>query len=52
MSHLVKDGNLLEYAFEDTKTLYEGFQRGMRASGELIAIDFMNFTIMTCDRGW
>ena len=32
ISHLSPDGKLLEYAFEDAKTLYEAFLRGMRVS--------------------
>ena len=44
MSHLVKDGKLLEYAFEDTKTLYDGFQRGMCVSGEQITTHFMIYS--------
>uniref|UniRef100_A0A8C3LAY0 Arachidonate--CoA ligase n=1 Tax=Chrysolophus pictus TaxID=9089 RepID=A0A8C3LAY0_CHRPC len=30
---LLTDNNLLSYYFEDTKTLYEAFQRGLHASG-------------------
>lgn len=32
VSHLSPDGKLLEYPFEDAKTLYEAFLRGMRVS--------------------
>lgn len=34
VSHFAKDGKLLEYAFEDTRTLYDCFQRGIRISGD------------------
>ncbi|XP_065883666.1 long-chain-fatty-acid--CoA ligase 1-like [Dysidea avara] len=34
VSHLTKDGKLIEYMYEDTRTLYDGFQRGMRISGD------------------
>ena len=33
MSYLCKDGELMEYLFEDTRTLYDVFQRGKRISG-------------------
>ena len=36
VSHLSPDGKLLEYPFEDAKTLYEAFLRGMRVSSRLL----------------
>uniref|UniRef100_A0A8C9FMH7 Long-chain-fatty-acid--CoA ligase n=1 Tax=Pavo cristatus TaxID=9049 RepID=A0A8C9FMH7_PAVCR len=33
---LLTDNNLISYYFEDTKTLYEAFQRGLHASGKLL----------------
>ena len=34
-SHFVKGDELVKYRFEDSKTLYELFQRGKRESSEL-----------------
>jgi len=34
-SPLVKDGKLVTYQYEDSKTLYESFQRGLKLSGRL-----------------
>ena len=34
VSHLAKDGELTEYVFEGTRTLYDCFQRCMRVSGD------------------
>lgn len=34
-SALLTDNNLLSYYFEDAKTLYEVFQRGLHVSGKL-----------------
>lgn len=33
-SALLKDDNLLDFYFEDTKTVYDMFQRGLRIAGE------------------
>ena len=41
ISHLSPDGKLLEYAFEDAKTLYEAFLRGMRVSSRSLTASNM-----------
>ena len=37
VSQFTKDGKLMETYFEDVTTLYEGFLRGMKVSGECAA---------------
>lgn len=43
-SALLKDDNLLDFYFEDTKTVYDMFQRGLRIAGKGAEEERMPFT--------
>lgn len=36
LSRFIKDGKLMKYLYDDVKTTYDAFQRGMKISGTSI----------------